>query len=77
MKSKFGLANVKCPKPGILFLDRDYRLVKNLHQLVAATRNLGLNNTLIEVVKFEGRSLTEQMAKVRTIHNSPLFNDIS
>ena len=68
MKAAFGVANTSCPQPRILFLDRKSRRAANTEQLVDAIRQLGLNNTLIEVVRFEGWSFLEQMVKVSILN---------
>lgn len=67
IKKAFGVANIACPHPHILFLDRDHRRAKNLQQLVNATRKLGFSS--VEVVNFDGWSLEQQMEKVKLIQS--------
>ena len=65
MKRKYGLLDYNCgPHPRILFLHRYYRRAANMADMVNATRQLGLNNTIIEMVKFEKMTIFEQLKKV-------------
>ena len=62
--SQFGLTAASCPAPVILLVDRKYRRVLNMPQLEEATKALGLPNTRVETVDFEGLPLKEQVKKV-------------
>ena len=65
MKRGYGLLKYDCGNhPRILFLDRNTRRVSNMADMVNAARKLGLNNTIIEMLKFEGMSLADQIKKV-------------
>ena len=67
MKEAFGILNMTCPKPCILFLDWSNRCVANSEQIVEALWKLHLNNIIIELelIKFVNMTLLDQMKKVR------------
>ena len=67
MKTVYGVAGTTCANPRILFLDRHSRRVANIEQLVDGVKKLGLNNTSVELVKFEGWSFQQQMEMVRNL----------
>ena len=76
MKQVYGVASIPCPQPRILFLQRvTTRHIVNLHQLVKATHQLKLDNTVIDVANFdEGWSLKDQMIKVSvSVYVSALY----
>ena len=65
MKDNYGILDYKCgPHPRILFLNREFRRATNMADMVDATKKLGLNNTIIEMVKFETMTIPEQIKKV-------------
>ena len=62
-----GVTQADCHRTGILLLDRNNRRIANMGKLQTALQKLGLNHTQIDMARFEGMSLKDQLRKVLQI----------
>ena len=60
-------------KSHILLQDRNHRRIANMKALYLALMQLQLNNTVLEMVKFENLTVKEQMIKVSFVNSLTYF----